>query len=156
MPPAFRLRPETPADEAFVGALLADMKAAEFAPLGLSPDQLAPLLEMQVRVYRAGLAADFPDARRHMVTLDDGTAAGYLAVADTGTALHVVQIMVAPPLRRHGLGIALLATVLDEAAARGLPVRLRVAPLNPARRLYTRLGFREVGLDGPTLTMQWG
>ena len=156
MPPSFRLRFETPADAAFVRALLADMKAAEFAPMGMPPEQLAPLIEMQVGVFRAGLDADFPDARRQVAELDHGTPAGHLVVAQRAQGLLVVQIMVAPELRDQGIGTALLGTVLGEAATRALPVRLKVSPFNPARRLYARLGFRDVARDGPAILMQWG
>ena len=91
MPPSFRLRFETPADAAFVRALLADMKAAEFAPMGMPPEQLAPLIEMQVGVFRAGLDADFPDARRQVADLENRVAALTKRIGEQQTQRAVLE-----------------------------------------------------------------
>ena len=43
----------------------------------------------------------------------------------------------------------------DEAAALARGVSIHVEASNPARRLYDRKGFREVGQDGPYIRMEW-
>jgi len=43
------------------------------------------------------------------------------------------------------LGAALVRGVTAVADVRGLPVRLQVLKINPARRLYERLGFVVTG-----------
>ena len=47
--------------------------------------------------------------------------------------------------RNLGLGSALVGDLLALAASRNLPLRLRVLRVNPARRLYERLGFAQSG-----------
>jgi ribosomal protein S18 acetylase RimI-like enzyme len=65
-----------------------------------------------------------------------------------------VTIGVTPDARSRGVGSALLAALLLEAARRTVPaLSLSVDPENNAVRLYTRLGFRTVGGVGTSLTM---
>ena len=56
--------------------------------------------------------------------------------------------------RRRGVGTRLLAALVAEAERSALPaLSLSVEPDNPAARLYERLGFRTVGVNGGSLTM---
>jgi ribosomal protein S18 acetylase RimI-like enzyme len=52
---------------------------------------------------------------------------------------------VAPEHQGKGIGTRLISEVLQDAHSRGLAVRLRVLKVNPAQRLYERLGFAVVG-----------
>jgi len=53
-----------------------------------------------------------------------------------------------PAQRGQGIGSSLLAAVVAEADAEVLPVRLHVEPWSPAKRLYERLGFRTLQVNG--------
>ena len=55
-----------------------------------------------------------------------------------------VVIGVQPEARRQGVGEQLMRALIGEAARRGLGLCLSVWTDNPARRLYERLGFREI------------
>lgn len=147
------LRPETPDDDTFVRGLLAELKAAEFAPLALPAEALAQLVESQVAIYRHGHAIQFPDARHQVITTQDYGRAGYLAMVHHGDALHLTQFLVASALRGRGIGTATLATLLGTARSDGLRLRLSVNPWNPARRLYERMGLSVVGESPVALTM---
>lgn len=85
-----------------------------------------------------------------------GRAGGLVLTAGPGTLLvaelcapegEIHLVLVAPAERRRGLGAALVDACVRAAAARGVGrLFLEVAALNaPARRLYARLGFVEVG-----------
>ena len=63
--------------------------------------------------------------------------------------------VIVPSAQGRGLGTALVRLVLDEAAGRGLPVRLSVLANNPARGLYERLGFQVTGGVHPRISMEW-
>ncbi|RLT27966.1 MAG: GNAT family N-acetyltransferase [Chloroflexi bacterium] len=76
------------------------------------------------------------------VVLVGGAVAGYLDVEDEGEFVALNNIRVAPSMQGRGLGGALVQRVITEAAPR--PVQLRVYKVNPAQRLYRRLGFREI------------
>src|SRR5215510_10712133 len=55
-----------------------------------------------------------------------------------------VSIGVKPEGRGQGVGEKLMRTLIGEAARRGLGLCLSVRTENPARRLYERLGFRDI------------
>ncbi len=61
-----------------------------------------------------------------------------------------------PEHRGQGLGGGLMRALLDEAAAAGKSVSIRVQLYNPALRLYQRLGFQAKGEDdGLYRPMEW-
>jgi len=76
------------------------------------------------------------------VALVDGAVVGYLDVENEGEFVALHNIRVAPSMQGRGLGGALVRRVIAEAAPK--PVQLRVLRVNPARRLYERLGFRVI------------
>jgi ribosomal protein S18 acetylase RimI-like enzyme len=55
-----------------------------------------------------------------------------------------VSIGVNPNVRGQGVGEKLMRALIGEAARRGFGLCLSVRSENPARRLYERLGFREI------------
>src|SRR5262245_40270423 len=55
-----------------------------------------------------------------------------------------VAIGVEPNARRQGVGEQLMRALIGEAARHGLGLCLSVRSENPARRLYERLGFRDI------------
>ena len=65
-----------------------------------------------------------------------------------------LSIGVKPNARGQGLGEKLMRAMIDEAARRGLGLCLSVRSENPARRLYERLGFRDV--PGSAVTNRTG
>jgi ribosomal protein S18 acetylase RimI-like enzyme len=54
----------------------------------------------------------------------------------------MVDIAILPPWRGRGVGGALLRALQDEARAAVRPLTIHVERMNPAMRLYERLGFR--------------
>jgi ribosomal protein S18 acetylase RimI-like enzyme len=61
----------------------------------------------------------------------------------TEEELRLVDISWLPEWRNLGVGTALLEQLGRQADALGMPLRLHVEKLNPALRLYRRLGFEE-------------
>src|SRR5947209_5833301 len=55
-----------------------------------------------------------------------------------------VSIGVNPNARGQGIGEKLMRALIGEAARRGLGLCLSVRSENPVRRLYERLGFRDI------------
>ena len=69
---------------------------------------------------------------------------------------HVVDHAIVPCLRGRGVGTALMRALMDEAAADGLPVRLKVADANdPSLRLYERLGFQPIESVPAYIELEW-
>ena len=65
-----------------------------------------------------------------------------------------VSIGVKPNARGQGVGEKLMRALIGEAARRGLGLCLSVRSENPARRLYERLGFRDI--PGSAVTSRAG
>jgi len=59
-----------------------------------------------------------------------------------------------PEHRGSGVGTRLLKRVFAEADAAGKPVSIHVESYNPAKRLYDRMGFTQVGDHGVYLLME--
>jgi ribosomal protein S18 acetylase RimI-like enzyme len=64
-----------------------------------------------------------------------------------------MDIALLPAYRGQGIGTRLLDALL--AQAQGAPVTLHVEPLNPAQRLYRRLGFRLLEDRGVYHFLEW-
>jgi GNAT superfamily N-acetyltransferase len=57
--------------------------------------------------------------------------------------LRVVEVL--PEYQGRGIGTSIIRCILREAHRKGMPVALQVLKVNPARRLYERLGFVTTG-----------
>ncbi|HWG98763.1 MAG TPA: ribosomal protein S18-alanine N-acetyltransferase [Pilimelia sp.] len=92
---------------------------------------------------------ELASGHHYLVALDpDGTVAGYAGLAAAPGEAWVQNLAVRRDAQRRGVGRALLAALLAEAARRGPgPVLLEVAADNgPAQRLYAAHGFEAVGV----------
>lgn len=75
------------------------------------------------------------------IVVVDGQDAGMLQLEPASCGVGLINARVAPAYQRRGIGARLISDVLRDAHARGQSVGLRVFKVNPARRLYARLGF---------------
>jgi ribosomal protein S18 acetylase RimI-like enzyme len=144
----FTLRPERADDADFLRRLYGSTREPELALTDWPADRRAAFVAMQHDARERAYRARHPDARRSVVVVD-AVPVGRLMVAFLDDAVSVVDVAIEPAHRGRGLGTALLRTVLDEARALRLSVRVHVARESPARRLYERLGFvlvEELGL----------
>jgi len=89
--------------------------------------------------------ADHFDPAPSQVVVVDGKDAGVIAVVWGEAEAFLANIEILPEYQGHRLGTALIRHIIAEADARGLPVCLQVLKINPARRLYERLGFVVTG-----------
>jgi GNAT superfamily N-acetyltransferase len=85
-------------------------------------------------------------AQVRMIALD-GTDVGWLQAMTQSDELFVAQMFVDGPFQRRGIGTEVVKRLIGEANEVKLAVRLNVVRINPARRLYERLGFRVIGED---------
>jgi len=79
------------------------------------------------------------------IIMIDGKEAGIFGVDRHASEIQLRHIEILPEYQRLGVGTALIRSLLHEAQQAKLPVRLTVLKVNPARRLYSRLGFRIAG-----------
>jgi GNAT superfamily N-acetyltransferase len=134
------LRPVEPGDEQLLFRVYASGRAEELAVVPWDEEQKEAFLraqfDAQARWYREHYGAASFD-----VVLVDGEPCGRLYVHRGAAEIRIVDIALLPERRGGGVGTALLSDLLAEADATGKPVTIHVERLNPALRLYERLGF---------------
>jgi ribosomal protein S18 acetylase RimI-like enzyme len=69
--------------------------------------------------------------------------------------IAIIDIALLPAHRNHGIGTWFLHGLMAEANNAKIPVRIHVEQMNPALRLYQRLGFVEVENQGIYLLMEY-
>jgi ribosomal protein S18 acetylase RimI-like enzyme len=138
------LRPSADTDRAFLFALhrasLSEYVSATYGPWD---DQR----------QRELFDAKFSPARYQIITRA-GADVGCLRVEDATDHVALSLIELLPAHQRQGIGTAVVQFVIAGAHARSLPVRLHVFKVNPARRLYERLGFTEIAQTPTHYVMQ--
>jgi GNAT superfamily N-acetyltransferase len=154
MPGHFILRPASAQDDAFLRAVYASSRDWEFAGQPWPPEEKNAFLRQQYdcqdRYYRSAYAG----AAWSVITVN-GEDAGRLIVHRGAAALEIMDIALLEAWRGHGTGTAIIRSLMEEAAASCLPVRIWVESANPARRLYERLAFRHISDHGPHREYLW-
>lgn len=122
------IRPATPRDL----SALADLHARAFARAW---DEMA----MKSLLNGPGVFA---------LVAEDDDLDGFIMLRVAVDETEVLSIAVGPDARRRGLASVLLEQACHQATGKGaMRIFLEVAAANlPARNLYTKYGFREVGL----------
>lgn len=154
LPEPLRLRAAAAGDQPFLDALYLGTRD-DLAALPVDPAFLGQLIQMQQQAQVQGLRHMYPQAA-YFIVERDGVAIGRLVLDTAGAHVHLLDLSLMPGARGQGCGGAVLRALQALAAARGLPLALRVGLANPAaRRLYLQLGFASIGADAVQETMEW-
>jgi GNAT superfamily N-acetyltransferase len=154
MSPSISQRPIRLEDEEFLYRVYASTRAQELAPLDWSDEQKGAFLRMQFRAQHRYYMENYYSSRFDVVLLD-GEPAGRLYVARWSEEMRIIDVALLPEFRGRGVGTALIGALSQEAAEKGLPLRIHVERGNPALALYERLGFRPVADRGVYLFLEW-
>lgn len=84
-----------------------------------------------------------------------GRDAGYMDVDRGGRPWKLNSIVLLPRFQANGIGTRVVRDLQAAAQAEGVPLTLQVLRVNPARRLYERLGFVPTGQSETHIQMQW-
>jgi ribosomal protein S18 acetylase RimI-like enzyme len=96
------------------------------------------------RFQREHFSNSFNSTTSQIIVVD-GRDVGELAVEERSNELFLSGIYILPEYQNRGLGTTILRSLLARARTSGRSVTLQVLKVNPARRLYERLGFVVVG-----------
>ena len=147
----FRL--ETDLDKPFLAALYASTRADEFAVLDWT-DEKSAFLNMQFDAQHSHYRNHYPDAE-WLIVVADREPVGRLYLERWRSEIRIIDIALLPHWRRRGLGRAILKDLLNVARAESRAVGIHVETVNPAQRLYRRLGFQSVEDKGVYQLMRW-
>src|SRR4051794_6062798 len=144
----------TDADLPFLARVYASTRAEELAVTPLTDAQKAAFLDAQFHLQHAHYQKHYPDAD-WLLTMHAGEDIGRLYIERWPSQHRIIDIAFLPEHRGKGFGDALLRDLMDEAAAAGKAVSIHVEKLNPAMRLYRRLGFATEEDKGVYDLMRW-
>jgi GNAT superfamily N-acetyltransferase len=104
--------------------------------------------------HRTRIRESFDPATHRMIHID-GERAGVLAVEEHTDRLQLVKVFLLAPYQGRGIGSTIVRQVMERGRSLGKPVCLRVLRVNPAQRLYRRLGFVVTEETPERLFMRW-
>lgn len=93
--------------------------------------------------------------REQWLVMEGETVLGFCSLSQDRQALFIRELHLVPEQRNRGVGTWALQALAAMAAQRKLGLlRLMVFKINPARQLYLRQGFVEMGEDDCFVRMQ--
>jgi GNAT superfamily N-acetyltransferase len=148
------LRPATAGDEPFLERVYAGTRRDELALVAWTDDEKAAFVRMQFAAQAQHYREHYPNTSFDVI-LVDGHTAGRLYVSRWSLEIRIVDIALLPEFCGRGIGSSLVRQLQQEALAAGKPLRIHVERFNRARRVYQRLGFREIEDKGVYVFMEW-
>jgi ribosomal protein S18 acetylase RimI-like enzyme len=149
-----RFRRFTDADLPFLACVYASTRTAEVSIAPWSDAEKAAFLDAQFRAQHTHYQKYYPNADWLVIEYECEDI-GRLYIERWPSQHRIIDIALLPEHRGKGFGEALLHDLLDEAAANGKDVSIHVEKLNPAMRLYRRLGFATEEDKGVYDLMRW-
>jgi len=129
-PVVYRLRPSTQDDYEFIY----QVKKTALGPY------VAATWGWDETFQRAYHAQGF-DPAEYRVILVDSQEIGVLAVQYGDSEINLSELYILPEYQRLGHGSSIIKDLLTEGKLRSRRLKLGVLKVNPAKRLYERLGF---------------
>jgi len=148
------LRLETDEDRDFLLHLYISTREAELQQTGWPQTEIHSFLTQQYEAQCLSYRQLYPDAAYQLIVLQ-GKMIGRLCLNRGKDEYRLIDISLLPAFRNQNLGSHLIQSILDEAAEKTKPVSVHVEYINPARRLYERLGFEPKEDRGAHLYMEW-
>ncbi len=137
------LRPIQERDLELLKKIYSSTRDEELRVVTWAPGQKEAFLEQQFAAQHKAYTENYPGAELSVIEVDHEPA-GRFYVHRTPHDFRVIDIAVLPSFRGKGIGGELLGKLIDDANRVNVQVSIHVEIENPARRLYTRLGFEFV------------
>jgi ribosomal protein S18 acetylase RimI-like enzyme len=148
------LRLQADGELPFLRALYISTRWEEMAATNWSNEEKLAFLSDQFALQDLHYTRYYAETMRIIVTNAEQPI-GRLYLHGSSQEIRIVDISLLPSHRGRGIGGALLRGVFGIARARNCAVTIHVEHVNPARRLYDRLGFVFVAGDGIYHKMEW-
>ncbi|HXO49861.1 MAG TPA: GNAT family N-acetyltransferase [Mycobacterium sp.] len=98
-------------------------------------------LNLDLARHREVFARQWQLAEVRIITVA-GEDVGWLQTALADDAIFLGQLYLDGRFQRHGIGSRVMHVLIEDAMHAKKAITLAVVKINPARRLYDRLGFR--------------
>jgi GNAT superfamily N-acetyltransferase len=98
-------------------------------------------LKLDIAAQAAGFHQQWILTQVRIITLD-GSDVGWIQTTVRDDGLFVAELFVDGPFQRRGIGTEVMNRVIVDAGRVNQAVHLAAVKINPAVRLYERLGFR--------------
>lgn len=134
------LRQVEPGDEELLYRIYASTRTEEIALVPWDDAEKDAFLRAQFNAQTRWYHEHYVGANWAIVLVDDEPC-GRFYVFHGGTEIRIMDIALLPEHHGGGIGSSLLRDLLADADTEGRRVTIHVERLNPARRLYARLGF---------------
>jgi GNAT superfamily N-acetyltransferase len=116
-------------------------------------DHIITQLGLDMVRQRESFARQWHVREVRIITMS-GEDIGWLQTKTTDSTLFLGQLYLSGHMQRQGIGTGVLQMLIEEARRAGKLVTLGVVKINPARRLYERLGFQRTHEDRHKVYMQ--
>ncbi len=147
-------RAARPDEENFLFRVYASTRADELAPVPWTGNQKESFLRMQSEAQLTDYRRNHPTAQ-FMIIEKDGQRVGRMFLDRQEGIILLMDIALLPEFRNQGIGTTLIEELLAQAGKANCCVRLHVELFNPAKTLYTRLGFVKSNDLGIYEEMTW-
>jgi len=134
-------RPITEQDVEFLYEVYAGTREEEMNLTGWEEQQKEEFLRMQFNLQHTQYLQNYREANFEIIFFEK-TPAGRLYVDRREKEIRLIDLALLPQFRNLGIGTTILKDLIAEANKKNLPLNSHVERLNPARRLYERVGFK--------------
>ena len=145
MNPLFSMRPATLADKAFADDLLF-MTMHEYVEATWPNNRHAHQQYYKLNSF---------DPMNTRILLMDNRDIGRLSTTKRADCIFIDELHILPEYQGLRIGTSAIEAVIQEAREAGLPVKLMVLTVNPAYRLYLRMGFRVIAEEDHRFHMEY-
>lgn len=150
-----RLRRQRSDDDALCTALYTDVRWEELADVPWPDEQKQAFLKSQSSLQQHHYRTHYAGAEFYVVERDAVPIGRLYLDRVAPEEIRIIDIAFFRPHTGKGLGQAFISALQETAAADGKSLCLHVEHVNPARRLYQRMGFREEAELGPYVRVRW-
>ncbi|MEC1179522.1 GNAT family N-acetyltransferase [Metasolibacillus meyeri] len=141
-------------DIPFLFTIYASTRKQEVDKWGWTEEQQNTFLTMQWQAQQASYSQQFPQASQWLI-LFENNAIGRCIIEDLQQYLHLIDLSILPNYQGKGIGTTVLKRLQQMVTQDEKPLCLKVLRTNPAKQLYERLGFKQIGVDELYVEMQW-
>lgn len=151
---AYSLRPVREEDEALLLEIYSSTRLDEMALVPWDAATKDAFLRSQFSAQRNHYLKYFPHATHDMILVDEQPV-GRLYVDRGQEEIHILDVILLPQRREHGIGTQILLDLMKEAEHKNQSCSIYVESFNRSLGLFQRLGFVKTDESGVSWLMEW-